>query len=68
MIYIFFLFVYSTLAMRSDGGFEVIKKSIEKLGLKHNEHIKAYGKGNEKRLTGHHETADIHTFSWVCYL
>ena len=54
--------------MRSDGGFEVIKKSIEKLGLKHNEHIKAYGKGNEKRLTGHHETADIHTFSWVCYL
>ena len=23
-----------------------------------------YGEGNERRLTGKHETADIHTFSW----
>ena len=27
-------------------------------------HIAAYGEGNERRLTGKHETADIHTFSW----
>lgn len=51
--------------MREDGGYEVIKKAIEKLGLKHKEHIAAYGTGNERRLTGKHETADIHTFSWV---
>ena len=51
--------------MRSDGGYEVIKKAIEKLQLRHKEHIAAYGEGNERRLTGRHETADINTFSWV---
>ncbi|MQM20660.1 hypothetical protein Taro_053684 [Colocasia esculenta] len=55
---------YSTKSMRNDGGLEVIKKAIEKLGLRHKEHIAAYGEGNERRLTGRHETADIHTFSW----
>jgi glutamine synthetase len=55
---------YSTESMRNDGGFEIIKKAIEKLKLKHKEHIAAYGEGNERRLTGKHETADIHTFSW----
>lgn len=51
--------------MRNDGGYGVIKKAIEKLGLRHKEHIAAYGEGNERRLTGRHETADINTFSWV---
>lgn len=51
--------------MREDGGYEVIKKAIEKLGLRHKEHIAAYGEGNERRLTGKHETADINTFLWV---
>jgi glutamine synthetase len=51
--------------MRSDGGYEVIIKAIEKLGLKHKEHIAAYGEGNERRLTGKHETADINNFLWV---
>lgn len=51
--------------MRNDGGIDVIKKAIEKLKLKHKEHIAAYGEGNERRLTGKHETADINTFSWV---
>ncbi|KAJ7515933.1 hypothetical protein O6H91_22G034800 [Diphasiastrum complanatum] len=55
---------YSTKSMREEGGFEIIKKAIEKLGLRHKEHIAAYGEGNERRLTGRHETADIHTFSW----
>ncbi|KAG9441945.1 hypothetical protein H6P81_017799 [Aristolochia fimbriata] len=55
---------YSTKSMRNDGGLAVIKKAIEKLSLRHNEHIKAYGDGNERRLTGRHETADINTFSW----
>jgi hypothetical protein len=30
----------------------VIKKAIEKLGMRHREHIAAYGEGNERRLTG----------------
>lgn len=51
--------------MRNDGGIDVIKKAIEKLGLRHKEHIAAYGEGNERRLTGRHETADINSFSWV---
>ncbi|GBG81683.1 hypothetical protein CBR_g32678 [Chara braunii] len=55
---------YSTKAMREDGGFEVITKAIGKLGLRHKEHIAAYGEGNERRLTGRHETADINTFKW----
>ncbi|KAL6187223.1 hypothetical protein ACLB2K_033424 [Fragaria x ananassa] len=55
---------YSTKSMRNDGGYEIIKKAIEKLKLRHKEHIAAYGEGNERRLTGRCETADIHTFSW----
>lgn len=51
--------------MRNEGGYEIIKKAIEKLGLRHKEHIAAYGEGNERRLTGKHETADINTFKWV---
>ncbi|CAM0872062.1 unnamed protein product [Alopecurus aequalis] len=55
---------YSTKSMREAGGYELIKKAIEKLGKRHKEHIAAYGEGNERRLTGHHETADINTFKW----
>ncbi|PON37077.1 Glutamine synthetase, type III [Parasponia andersonii] len=55
---------YSTKSMRSAGGIDVIKKAIEKLSLRHKEHIAAYGEGNERRLTGRHETADISSFSW----
>lgn len=52
--------------MREEGGFEVIKKAILNLSLRHTDHISAYGEGNERRLTGKHETASINTFSWVC--
>uniref|UniRef100_M4DXN0 Glutamine synthetase n=1 Tax=Brassica campestris TaxID=3711 RepID=M4DXN0_BRACM len=55
---------YSTKTMRNTGGLAVIKKAIEKLQGKHKQHIAAYGEGNERRLTGKHETADINTFSW----
>ncbi|KAJ8753659.1 hypothetical protein K2173_026335 [Erythroxylum novogranatense] len=57
-------YILFTKSMRNDGGYEVIKKAIENLKLRHKEHIAAYGKGKERRLTGHHETADINTFSW----
>ncbi|ONL95215.1 glutamine synthetase6 [Zea mays] len=56
---------YSTKSMREAGGYEVIKAAIDKLGKRHKEHIAAYGEGNERRLTGRHETADINTFKWV---
>jgi len=55
---------YSTKSMREAGGYEVIKEAIEKLGRRHREHIAAYGEGNERRLTGRHETADVNTFKW----
>ncbi|BBG93269.1 AWPM-19-like family protein [Prunus dulcis] len=55
---------YSTKSMREEGGFEVIKKAILNLSLRHADHISAYGEGNERRLTGKHETASINTFSW----
>ena len=51
--------------MRKDGGFDVIVGAVEKLTLRHKEHIAAYGEGNERRLTGKHETADMNSFSWV---
>jgi len=54
----------STKTMREDGGIEVIKKAIYKLGEKHQEHIKIYGEGNELRLTGKFETASIDDFSY----
>ena len=60
----------STKAMRADGGFEVIKKAMERLGApgKQEEHIQAYdisgGEDNKRRLTGAHETAPITQFSY----
>eukprot|EP00559_Dactyliosolen_fragilissimus_P007013 CAMPEP_0184855398 /NCGR_PEP_ID=MMETSP0580-20130426/664_1 /TAXON_ID=1118495 /ORGANISM="Dactyliosolen fragilissimus" /LENGTH=419 /DNA_ID=CAMNT_0027349909 /DNA_START=58 /DNA_END=1317 /DNA_ORIENTATION=- len=55
---------FSTKSMRDDGGIDVIKKAIYKLGAKHEDHIANYGTGNELRLTGLHETASINQF---CY-
>ncbi|KAJ3084914.1 glutamate--ammonia ligase [Quaeritorhiza haematococci] len=54
---------FSTLAMREPGGMKEIEAAIEKLSLRHNSHIAVYGDDNDQRLTGHHETADIGTFS-----
>jgi glutamine synthetase len=50
--------------MREEGGLEVIKKAIYKLGAKHAEHIAVYGEGNELRLTGRFETASMDKFSF----
>lgn len=50
--------------MRSPGGFSVIIESLERLRTKHAEHIAVYGEGNERRLTGRHETASISNFSY----
>ncbi|KAI8066357.1 hypothetical protein BC940DRAFT_275211 [Gongronella butleri] len=53
----------STVAMREEGGLAEIQKAIEKLSLRHNEHIAVYGEDNDQRLTGAHETGHISQFS-----
>eukprot|EP00499_Haloplacidia_sp_CaronLabIsolate_P001166 CAMPEP_0196797762 /NCGR_PEP_ID=MMETSP1104-20130614/38800_1 /TAXON_ID=33652 /ORGANISM="Cafeteria sp., Strain Caron Lab Isolate" /LENGTH=362 /DNA_ID=CAMNT_0042168169 /DNA_START=10 /DNA_END=1098 /DNA_ORIENTATION=- len=55
---------YSTKAMREEGGWAAVIAAIEKLGAKHLEHIAVYGEGNDRRLTGQHETAHIGNFSY----
>lgn len=55
---------YSTEKMRKDGGYEYIINAIEKLGLRHEEHMEWYGEGNEDRMTGEHETASYGKFSF----
>jgi glutamine synthetase len=56
---------FSTKAMRAPGGYKsAIIPAIEKLGKRHKEHITAYGEGNDKRLTGKHETQSMDKFSW----
>jgi glutamine synthetase len=55
---------FSTKIMREDGGYAEIIKAVEKLGKKHQEHIACYGVGNDRRLTGAHETAPITKFSY----
>jgi glutamine synthetase len=54
----------STLAMRENGGMKYIIEALEKLKLKHKEHIDVYGQGNDRRLTGKHETASINEYSY----
>ena len=53
--------------MREEGGLKHIEESIEKLGKRHQYHIRAYdpkgGLDNARRLTGHHETSNINEFS-----
>jgi glutamine synthetase len=63
---------YSTKSMREGindngvekTGYQIIKEAIEKLALKHMEHMKLYGTGNELRMTGKHETANFNEFSY----
>jgi glutamine synthetase len=55
---------FSTKEMRTQGGLELIKQSMDKLKNNHMEHINVYGLHNEERLTGHHETSGIHDFSF----
>eukprot|EP00184_Porphyridium_aerugineum_P006456 CAMPEP_0184693428 /NCGR_PEP_ID=MMETSP0313-20130426/1655_1 /TAXON_ID=2792 /ORGANISM="Porphyridium aerugineum, Strain SAG 1380-2" /LENGTH=352 /DNA_ID=CAMNT_0027151511 /DNA_START=53 /DNA_END=1111 /DNA_ORIENTATION=- len=56
---------FSTKPMREDGGYEkAIIPALERLSKKHKEHIAVYGKGNDARLTGKHETASIDVFRY----
>jgi hypothetical protein len=55
---------FSVTPMLKDGGYDVILKVCEAFGQVAKEHIQEYGDGNEKRLTGLHETCDINTFKY----
>jgi len=54
---------FSTKGMRdSKTGWDSILALVEGLKKTHESHIAVYGAGLEERLTGKHETCDIHTF------
>lgn len=56
---------FSTKTMREGtGGMKYIEDMMAKLGAKHKLHLTLYGEGNEKRLTGHHETSSMDSFSY----
>lgn len=55
---------FSTKAMRSPGGMDVIKQACEKFRVKHKEHIAVYGAHNEERLVGLYETCGIDEFRY----
>ena len=55
---------FSTGTMREKDGIQYIYDACEKLKEKHEEHMKVYGKDNEMRLTGIHETSSMHDFSY----
>merc|ERR1712098_852100 len=58
---------HSTQSLFLAVGMEHIEEAIDKLRKAHEEHIQYYdpngGKDNERRLTGLHETSNIHDFS-----
>merc|ERR1712056_169981 len=55
---------FSIKEMRADGGYQVILKVCEAFGKKTEEHTAVYGEGNDKRLTGKHETCSIKQFKF----
>merc|ERR1712151_1361387 len=55
---------FSVTPMRVDGGYDVIIKVCEAFGKVPAEHIAEYGEGNDKRLTGKHETCSIKDFKY----
>jgi len=57
---------FSTAAMRAKSGnaMDAIKAACIKLQAAHAEHMPLYGKDNEARLTGTHETSSIHECTW----
>jgi glutamine synthetase len=55
---------FSTEETRAEGGLEKIRQYLNKMEPKHKEHLQVYGTGNEKRLTGHHETSSMEKFTW----
>jgi len=55
---------FSIAPMRKEGGYDVIIQVCEAFGKRVQEHISEYGEGNDKRLTGKHETCNINEFKY----
>merc|ERR1712224_375417 len=55
---------FSTKGMRAPGGYAEILKVCEAFGKVAQDHIALYGEGNDKRLTGKHETCSINQFKY----
>jgi len=55
---------FSTKTMREEGGITAINAACDKIGLRINEHLAAYGTGTEMRLTGSHETCRWDQFKY----
>src|SRR3989344_4326928 len=55
---------FSTDEMREKGGIKAVLGACRKLEKFNKNHIAVYGKGNEERLTGKHETCGINHFRW----
>ena len=55
---------FSTEYMRTVGGKEYFEKLMEAFKKNREDHIAVYGPDNHMRLTGKHETASIHQFSY----
>eukprot|EP01086_Lenisia_limosa_P012737 TRINITY_DN4128_c0_g1_i1.p1 TRINITY_DN4128_c0_g1~~TRINITY_DN4128_c0_g1_i1.p1 ORF type:complete len:340 (-),score=59.43 TRINITY_DN4128_c0_g1_i1:87-1106(-) len=55
---------FSTEKMRNAGGYDEIVRAVKRLEKNHDEHMLSYGSGNERRMTGLHETADYDKFTW----
>ncbi len=50
--------------MRNDSQLGVYHDILDKMKARHDEHIAVYGKDNDQRLTGKHETASISQFTY----
>ncbi|MCP8940546.1 glutamine synthetase beta-grasp domain-containing protein [Alsobacter sp. SYSU M60028] len=55
---------FSTAFMREVGGKAYFEALMAAFATAREDHIAVYGPDNHMRLTGKHETASIHTFSW----
>jgi glutamine synthetase len=55
---------FSTQDMRASGGYTECEKACEALGKRADYHIKNYGTGADRRLTGKHETCSYKEFRW----
>ena len=55
---------YSTSLMRYTDGYKYMEEAIKLLENKHMDHMAVYGKDNEMRMTGKHETSSRDKFTW----
>ena len=55
---------FSTDAMRTNSSLGYYQEILNKLSDNHDKHIAVYGKNNDQRLTGKHETASIDKFTY----